>query len=98
LKKDKNSDRNGEVLLGEDNYELIDSIGDGYKDTVSVKLPETTTLKNNSVFEVSYEYLHDDKRKIKKNVLNVIRFVALALILGNFVLSFTSFGFGLFWI
>ena len=98
LKEDKNSDRNGEVLLGEDNYELIDSIGDGYKDTVSVKLPETTTLKNNSVFEVSYEYLHDDKRKIKKNVLNVIRFVALALILGNFVLSFTRFGFGLFWI
>ncbi|MHA1319992.1 MAG: hypothetical protein ACTSQ1_09285 [Promethearchaeota archaeon] len=79
--------------MGKDNYELIDSIGDGYKDTVSVKLPETTKLKKNSVFEVSFEYLYDDKRKIKRIVLNAVRFVALGLILGNFVLSFSIFGF-----
>ena len=96
LKDDNKSNQNGEVLLGKDNYELIDSIGDGYKDTVSVKLPETTKLKKNSVFEVSFEYLYDDKRKIKRNVLNVVRFVALGLILGNFVLSFSIFGFNLF--
>jgi membrane-associated protease RseP (regulator of RpoE activity) len=96
LKEDNKSTQNGEVLLGKDNYELIDSIGDGYKDTVSVKLPETTKLKKNSVFEVSFEYLYDDKRKIKRIVLNAVRFVALGLILGNFVLSFSIFGFDLF--
>jgi len=98
LKDDNGRDQNGEVLLGKDNYELVDSIGDGFKDTVSVKLPETTKLKKNSVFEVSYEYWHDDKRKIKKIVLNVVRIVALSLILGNFALSFMRFGFDLFWI
>ena len=98
LKEDYKSNQNGEVLLGKDSYELVDSIGDGYKDTVSVKLPETTKLKKNSVFEVSFEYLHDDKRKIKKTVLNVVRIVALSLILGNFALSFMRFGFDLFWI
>ncbi len=96
LKEDSKSNQNSEVLLGKDNYELVDSIGDGYRDTVSVKLPETTKLKKNSVFEVSYEYLHDDKRKIKRIVLNAIRVVALSLILGNFVLSFSIFGFDLF--
>ncbi len=96
LKEDNKGTQNGEVLLGKDNYELIDSIGDGYKDTVSVKLPETTKLKKNSVFEVSFEYLYDDKRKIKRIVLNAVRFVALGLILGNFLLSFSLFGFNLF--
>ncbi len=96
LKEDNKSEQNGEVLLGKDNYELVDSIGDGYKDTVSVKLPKTTKLKKNSVFEVSFEYLYDDKRKIKRIVLNAVRFVALGLILGNFVLSFSIFGFNLF--
>jgi membrane-associated protease RseP (regulator of RpoE activity) len=96
LKEDYESGQNSEVLLGKDNYELIDSIGDGFKDTVSVKLPETTKLKKKSVFEVSFEYLQDDKRKIKRIVLNAIRLVALGLILGNFVLSFSIFGFDLF--
>ena len=96
LKEDDKSNQTSEVLLGKDNYELVDSIGDGYKDTVSVKLPGTTKLKKNSVFEVSFEYLYDDKRKIKRIVLNAVRFVALGLILGNFVLSFTIFGFDLF--
>ncbi len=96
LKEDNKSNQNSEVLLGKDNYELVDSIGDGYKDTVSVKLPETTKLKKNSVFEVSFEYWYDEKRKIKRNVLNAVRVVALGLILGNFVLSFSIFGFNLF--
>ena len=95
LKEDNKSNQNSEVLLGKDNYELVDSIGDGYKDTVSVKLPDTTKLKNNSVFEVSFEYLYDEKRKIKRIVLNAVRVVALGLILGNFVLSFSIFGFDL---
>ncbi|MBY8980818.1 MAG: site-2 protease family protein [Candidatus Lokiarchaeota archaeon] len=96
LKEDNMSNQNSEVLLGKENYELVDSIGDGYKDTVSVKLSDPTKLKKNSVFEVSFEYLYDEKRKIKRIVLNTIRLLALGLILGNFVLSFSIFGFDLF--
>ena len=98
LKDAQKGDPNSEILLGEDNYELVDKIGDGFKDTVLVNLPETTKLKNNSVFEVTYEYWHDDKRKIKSIVINAIRIIALSLIIGNFVLSFMNFGFVLFWI
>jgi len=98
LKDAQKGDPNSEILLGKENYELVDKIGDGFKDTVLVNLPETTKLKNNSVFEVTYEYWHDDKRKIKSIVINAIRIIALSLIIGNFVLSFMNFGFGLFWI
>ncbi len=98
LKDAKKGDPNSEILLGKDNYELVDKIGDGFKDTVLVALPETTKLKKNSVFEVSYEYWHDDKRKIKSIIKNTIRIIALGLIIGNFVLSFVNFGFGFFWL
>ena len=98
LKGAQKGDPKSEILLGKDNYELVDKIGDGFKDTVLVTLPETTSLKENSVFEVTYEYWHDDKRKIKSLVLNAIRIIALSLIVGNFVLSFVNFGFGLFWL
>ncbi|MBY9020831.1 MAG: site-2 protease family protein [Candidatus Lokiarchaeota archaeon] len=96
MKEDDRSDQDGEILLANDKYELIDSIGDGFKDTVSVKLPQTTNLKKNSVFEVSFEYWYDNKRKIKNIVLNGVRIVALSLILGNFILSGFLFGFDLF--
>jgi hypothetical protein len=98
LKDAKKGDTNSEILLGKENYDLVDKIGDGFKDTVLVTLPETTKLKKNSVFEVSYEYWHDDKRKIKSIVINTIRIIALGLIIGNFALSFMLFGFGFFWL
>jgi hypothetical protein len=96
--KDDREDQSGEIILGEDNYELVDKIGDGYKDTVSVNLPENTKLEKNTVFEISYEYLYDDKKRIKNIVLNTIRIIALVLIGGNFLLSFLKFGFELFWV
>ncbi len=98
LKDNLREDQNGEIILGEDNYELVDKIGDGYKDTVSVNLPENTKLEKNTVFEISYEYLYDDKKRIKSIVLNTIRIIALILIGGNFLLSFLKFGFELFWV
>ncbi len=98
LEDAEKGDPNSEILLGKDNYVLVDKIGDGFKDTVLVTLPETTKLKINSVFEVTYEYWYDDKRKIKSTVMNIIRIIALGLIIGNFVLSFVNFGFGLFWL
>lgn len=94
LSKDKNS----EITLGSSHYELIDKIGDGFKDTVSIKLPDDTNIEENTLFEISYEYWYDNKKKIKNIILNSIRFVALTIIALNFILSFINFGFNLFWI
>jgi len=98
---DENDDarESGEIILGEKNYELVDKIGDGFKDTVSLKLPEQTKLKKNSVCEISYEFWVDDKKKIKRLILNTIRVIALSMIVGNFLLSFLKFGFNpIFWL
>jgi len=99
LIKDRNIKENeSEIILGKENYELIDSIGDGFKDAVKIQLPTTTTIKKNDVFEISYEYWYDEKNKIKQITLNIIRTAALILIISNFALSFIKFGFNLFWL
>ncbi len=87
-----------EIILAEDKYSLTDKIGDGFKDTVSLNLPEHTKLEDNSLIEISYEYWHDEKRKIKRSIINIIRFVTLFIIAGNMVLSFVKFGELIFWI
>ncbi|MHA1373607.1 MAG: site-2 protease family protein [Promethearchaeota archaeon] len=99
LIKDNNSKENeSEIILGKENYELIDSIGDGFNDAVKIHLPTTTTIKKNTIFEISFEYWYDEKIKIKKIVLNTIRAIALILMVSNFALSFIKFGFNLFWL
>lgn len=87
-----------EIILGEDNYKLIDGIGDGFNDTIKFKFAPPTNIQENAVFEVNYDFLEDEKSRIKKLILNAIRIVALLLIAGNFLLSFIKFGFNLFWI
>ncbi len=89
--------KKSEIILAEDKYTLIDKIGDGFKDTVSLNLPEQTKLEDGSLIEISYEYWHDEKLKIKKTLLNIIRLITLFIIVGNFILSFTKFGGLLFW-
>ena len=90
--------QSGEILLNEDNYELIDKIGDGFKDAVIIRLPDDTKIKENTVFEISYDYLYDNKKRLKNIILNTIRGITLVLIGGNFALSFIKFGFNLFWL
>ena len=87
-----------EIILSEDKYNLIDKIGDGFKDTVVLNLPEQTTLEEGSLIEISYEYWYDEKRKVKNSILNIIRYFTLFIIAGNFILSIIRFGGILFWI
>ncbi len=87
-----------EIILGKENYELIDKIGDGFKDTVLIKLPEDSKIKRDTVFEISYEYLYDEKSKNKKLTLNIIRIITIIIVVGNFLLTFINFGFKLFWV
>ncbi|MFW9988618.1 MAG: site-2 protease family protein [Candidatus Odinarchaeota archaeon] len=86
-----------EIILPEDKYGLIDKIGDGFKDTLSLNLPEQNKLEENSIIEVSYEYWYDEKRKIKNMILNILRYFSLFIFAGNMILSFIKFGGILFW-
>ena len=87
-----------EIILAEDKYSLVDKIGDGFKDTISLNLPEQTKLKEGSLFEISYEYWYDEKRKIKRNILNSLRLITLFIVVGSLILSFIKFGAIFFWI
>ncbi|KKN16335.1 hypothetical protein LCGC14_0977010, partial [marine sediment metagenome] len=87
-----------DIILAEEKYQLIDKIGDGFKDTVFLNLPEQTKLEEGSLIEVTYDYWHDEKRRLKRNIINSIRFITLFIVLGNFILSFIKFGGTLFWI
>lgn len=87
-----------EIIVNKNNYELIDKIGDGYKSTISFNLPENTSLKDNSLIEVTYEYWYDEKKKIKKTILYIISLIILIIIAGNFILSYIKLGSVTFWI
>ncbi|MFO7796853.1 MAG: site-2 protease family protein [Promethearchaeati archaeon] len=87
-----------EITLGKENYELIDKIGDGFKSTISLNISEKSNIKEGTLIEVSYSYMHDSKTKLKSIIINSIRAVTLFIVVGNFLLSFLTFGFNLFWI
>jgi hypothetical protein len=94
----ENPDREFQILLSEDKFKLVDDIGDGFNDSVELELPPSTKIEEGDKFEVTYEFLEDDKAKIKKTILNTIRIITLSLIIGNFTISFIKFGFNLFWL
>lgn len=87
-----------EIILQEDKYKLSDTIGDNFKDTVLLDLPEQSKLEEGSLVEISYEYWHDEKRKIKKTILNTLRYFSMFILIGNFILSIVRFGGFLFWL
>ncbi|MFX1305427.1 MAG: site-2 protease family protein [Promethearchaeota archaeon] len=87
-----------EIILAEDKYKLVDTIGDEFKDSIAFNLPEQTQLEQDSLVEVTYEYKYDEKQKIKRPLLNILRFITLFIVLGNFILSFIKFGGIFFWI
>ena len=93
----KGIESQSEILVSENKYSLKDKIGDGFKSTVSFDFPEQTVLQDNSLIEVSYEYLHDEKRRQKKLILNTIRIVTLFIVAANFILSFVLLGAVTFW-
>ena len=98
LEDQLNVQNKSEILLAKEKYELIDKIGDGFKDTVSLNLPEHTKLKEGTTVEISYEYWYDEKKRIKRTIINTLRGVTLFIVAGNFILSFIKFGALIFWI
>ena len=86
------------IILAEEKYELVDKIGDGFKDSVTLNLPEQAKLTEGTQLEISYDYWYDEKRKVKKTILNSLRAVTLFIIAGNLILSIVKFGSFFFWI
>ncbi|MHA1150035.1 MAG: site-2 protease family protein [Promethearchaeota archaeon] len=94
-----NPRENSEILLDEKYYTLKDILGDGFKSTLSFNLPEQSTIKDSSIFEVFYEYWYDSKKPKKKKILNSIRLITLFIVLANFILSFIVLGYiTTFWV
>lgn len=87
-----------EILLSEDNYNLIDKYGDGFKETVILDLPEQSRLNKDSTIEISYEYWYDRKRPLKRTIINILRLITLVIVAGNLILSIIKFGTLTFWI
>ncbi|MFX0042323.1 MAG: site-2 protease family protein [Candidatus Hodarchaeota archaeon] len=87
-----------EILLSEDNYNLIDKFGDGFKETLILDLPEQSKLDKNSIVEISYEYWYDRKRPLKRTIINILRLFTLIIVAGNLILSIVKFGSLTFWI
>ncbi len=85
-----------EILIGEDNFELIDKIGDNYKSTVSLNFSKQNKELKDSIIKINYEYWYDSKRPQKKKILNIIRYTTLAILVGNISLSFIMFGVDIF--
>ena len=98
VNEDRMTREKDEITLSEDNYELIDDIGDGFKDTVLLKFPEQSSIKENASIEVTYEHYFDEKMKTKKTILNIIRILTLTLIASNFIISIAKFGSYFFWL
>ncbi|MFX1455374.1 MAG: site-2 protease family protein [Promethearchaeota archaeon] len=86
------------IILAEDKYELFDKTGDGFKDTVTLSLPEQKSISEGSKVEIAYDYSYDEKRNIKRLILNTLRIITLVIVAGNFIISFVKFGSILFWI
>ncbi|MBN1800063.1 MAG: site-2 protease family protein [Candidatus Lokiarchaeota archaeon] len=96
----KNLEERNEHLLNPNACKLVDTIGDGHYDAVQLEITPTEAYleEDKSIIEVEYEYWFDEKSKKKKYIINFIRLITLVIVLGNFILSFVKFGFGLFWV
>ncbi|MFW9825823.1 MAG: hypothetical protein ACFFE4_22990, partial [Candidatus Thorarchaeota archaeon] len=86
------------IILADDKYELIDKTGDGFNDTIALNLPEQKNLSQGSKVEITYDYSYDEKRNIKRSILNTLRIITLVIVAGNFIMSFVKFGSIFFWI
>lgn len=75
-------------------YQPVDSDADGVIDHLSFEIREKS-LPPGSIVEMQYVAEVDVNKPVKTRVMNVIRLVALLLIVGNFFLSGIFFGFTL---
>jgi membrane-associated protease RseP (regulator of RpoE activity) len=81
-------------LVEHQDYQIVDSKGDGYIDHISFEIRDLEFSKGD-VIAIDYDAQDDSRRHKRSIIMNVIRIVALAIIIGNFVISGITLGFGL---
>ncbi|TFF98259.1 MAG: hypothetical protein EU547_02045 [Promethearchaeota archaeon] len=90
--KESHQEEETKLILGEDNYKLIDKIGDGYKSTISLNLPPGSDIKEGAQIFASYTHWRDSKAQIKKLIINTVRIITLIIVGLNFLISIIKFG------
>ncbi|MBD3350195.1 MAG: hypothetical protein GF364_01780 [Candidatus Lokiarchaeota archaeon] len=85
-------------LFDEPLYRGVDSIEDGYIDTISFDLESTKLPPENTSFIADVEYLEDEKAKLKKRITYSVGIMISALIIMNFIFSYVFVGNITFWL
>ncbi|MHA1338645.1 MAG: site-2 protease family protein [Promethearchaeota archaeon] len=94
-------ERNNPNLLFNSNkpkYRLLDTINDGYIDTIEFDKEELEQLESQVILKVDLEYLYDRKEKVKKVITWGIGFGIFILIILNFIFSYVFLRNIMFWL
>jgi len=85
-------------LIDTVNYIPLDTIQDGFLDTIKMDLLSGTLPEAGTQFTVTVEYIVDEKAKLKKGIVLGIGLLVTALLLANFILSYFVLGNITFWV
>ena len=85
-------------LIDTVNYIPLDTIQDGFLDTIKMDLKSGTLPEAGTQFTVTVEYIVDEKVKLKKGIVLGIGLLTTALLLANFILSYIFLGNITFWV
>ncbi|MHA1451300.1 MAG: site-2 protease family protein [Promethearchaeota archaeon] len=85
-------------LIDSVNFIPLDTIQDGFLDTIKMDLLSGTLPEAGTQFTVTVEYIVDEKAKLKKGIVLGIGLLVAALLLANFILSYIFLGNITFWV
>ncbi len=85
-------------LIDTVNYIPLDTIQDGFLDSIKMDLKSGNLPEAGTQFTVTVEYIVDEKAKLKKGIVLGIGLLVTALLLANFILSYIFLGNITFWV
>ncbi|TFG14088.1 MAG: hypothetical protein EU535_04005 [Promethearchaeota archaeon] len=85
-------------LIDTVNYIPLDTIQDGFLDSIKMDLKSGNLPEAGTQFTVTVEYIVDEKAKLKKGIVLGIGLIVTALLLANFILSYLFLGNITFWV
>jgi membrane-associated protease RseP (regulator of RpoE activity) len=80
------------------NYLPVDTIHDGFYDTIRIDLNAGNLPDPGTPFTITVEYVQDEKAKLKKGIILGVGLLTTALLLANFILSYIFLGNITFWV
>jgi hypothetical protein len=85
-------------LIDPINYIPIDTIQDGYYDSIRIKLNSGSLPEAGTPLIATVEYNVDERVKLKKGIILAVGLITTGLILANFILSYLLLGNITFWV